>query len=237
MVDHFPEIDQIRGPSSASRFIIQVPHQQVDDFAVILNVDSFVEVHMALITSFFTDLVDWLTTSSDFAESAEDAEVFFGTTCALSAVRISFVRQSGSGVFNERLLRPLFTLFFEKTPNKIKTLTTPRILPEIGRCLLSPPILQFPQLNSLNPFCHKKLNLETAMIHYNPNTRTFNLLGQHSHYAMLVDGDGRLTHLAWGPNTQPGHGPQPLRPPAKAPSSSRVSATNCPPTAPSPSTR
>ena len=37
------------------------------------------------------------------------------------------------------------------------------------------------------------------MIHFNPDTRTFNLILQSSVYAMQVDNKGRLVHLAWGP--------------------------------------
>ncbi|WP_420643422.1 alpha-galactosidase [Candidatus Leptofilum sp.] len=37
------------------------------------------------------------------------------------------------------------------------------------------------------------------MIHFNPDTRTFNLVLQSSVYAMQVDAKGRLLHLAWGP--------------------------------------
>ncbi|MAT95658.1 MAG: alpha-galactosidase [Anaerolineaceae bacterium] len=37
------------------------------------------------------------------------------------------------------------------------------------------------------------------MIHFNPETRTFNLVLQNSVYAMQVDNKGRLVHLAWGP--------------------------------------
>ena len=54
------------------------------------------------------------------------------------------------------------------------------------------------------------------MIHYNPNTRTFNLLGQHSHYAMRVDDDGRLLHLAWGPTPNPVTGHNRFAPPGQS---------------------
>ena len=37
------------------------------------------------------------------------------------------------------------------------------------------------------------------MIHFNPDTRTFNLILHSSVYAMQVDSKGRLVHLAWGP--------------------------------------
>ena len=37
------------------------------------------------------------------------------------------------------------------------------------------------------------------MIHFNPDTRTFNLILQSSVYAMQVDNKYRLVHLAWGP--------------------------------------
>ena len=36
------------------------------------------------------------------------------------------------------------------------------------------------------------------MIHFNPKTRTFNLIMQNSIYAMQVDSKDRLVHLAWG---------------------------------------
>ncbi|MFZ1400898.1 MAG: alpha-galactosidase, partial [Candidatus Promineifilaceae bacterium] len=37
------------------------------------------------------------------------------------------------------------------------------------------------------------------MIHFNPETRTFNLILHSSVYAVQVDSQGRLVHLAWGP--------------------------------------
>lgn len=37
------------------------------------------------------------------------------------------------------------------------------------------------------------------MIHFNPDTRTFNLILQQSFYAFYVDDAGRLVHLGWGP--------------------------------------
>ncbi len=37
------------------------------------------------------------------------------------------------------------------------------------------------------------------MIHFNPDTRTFNLLLQTSYYAFQVDQAGRVVHLGWGP--------------------------------------
>ncbi len=37
------------------------------------------------------------------------------------------------------------------------------------------------------------------MIHFNPNSRTFNLILHNSVYAMQVDAKDRLVHLAWGP--------------------------------------
>jgi hypothetical protein len=37
------------------------------------------------------------------------------------------------------------------------------------------------------------------MIHYNPNTRTFTLLGRSSHYSLYIDQNGRFLHLSWGP--------------------------------------
>lgn len=37
-----------------------------------------------------------------------------------------------------------------------------------------------------------------AMIHFNPETQTFNLILQRSYYAMQVDAAGRLVHLGWG---------------------------------------
>ena len=37
------------------------------------------------------------------------------------------------------------------------------------------------------------------MIHFNPKTRTFNLLLQTSYYAFQVDQAGRVVHLGWGP--------------------------------------
>lgn len=37
------------------------------------------------------------------------------------------------------------------------------------------------------------------MIHFNPETRTFNLILRSSVYAMQVDNKDRLVHLAWGP--------------------------------------
>jgi alpha-galactosidase len=43
------------------------------------------------------------------------------------------------------------------------------------------------------------------MIHFNPTTQTFNLLTAASVYAMRVDGEGRLLHLAWG--TRPAGAP------------------------------
>lgn len=36
------------------------------------------------------------------------------------------------------------------------------------------------------------------MIHYNPDTRTFNLLTAHSYYAFRIEADGRARHLGWG---------------------------------------
>jgi alpha-galactosidase len=38
------------------------------------------------------------------------------------------------------------------------------------------------------------------MIHFNPETRTFNLILHSSVYAMQVDSKDRLVHLAWGPH-------------------------------------
>jgi alpha-galactosidase len=40
------------------------------------------------------------------------------------------------------------------------------------------------------------------MIHFNPETKTFNLLLQTSYYAFQVDGEGRLVHLGWGARPQ-----------------------------------
>ena len=37
------------------------------------------------------------------------------------------------------------------------------------------------------------------MIHFNPDTRTFNLLLQTSTYAFQVDEADRVVHLGWGP--------------------------------------
>jgi alpha-galactosidase len=37
------------------------------------------------------------------------------------------------------------------------------------------------------------------MIHFNPETKTFNLLLKSSYYAFQVDHENRLVHLAWGP--------------------------------------
>lgn len=42
------------------------------------------------------------------------------------------------------------------------------------------------------------------MIHFNPNTKTFNLVLKSSFYAFQVDAAGRLVHLAWGPNPAAG---------------------------------
>jgi alpha-galactosidase len=36
------------------------------------------------------------------------------------------------------------------------------------------------------------------MIHFNPQTRTFNLILSNSYYAFLIDSQGRLIHLGWG---------------------------------------
>ena len=36
------------------------------------------------------------------------------------------------------------------------------------------------------------------MIHFNPKTKTFNLLLATSVYAFQVDAEGRLVHLTWG---------------------------------------
>ncbi|GAB4579005.1 MAG: alpha-galactosidase [Anaerolineales bacterium] len=44
------------------------------------------------------------------------------------------------------------------------------------------------------------------MIHFNPKTRTFNIILKHSYYAFQVDEQDRLIHLAWG-----------IRPPHAAP--------------------
>ena len=44
------------------------------------------------------------------------------------------------------------------------------------------------------------------MIHFNPETRTFNLILQNSVYAMQVDNKDRLVHLAWGPRPANGAG-------------------------------
>lgn len=44
------------------------------------------------------------------------------------------------------------------------------------------------------------------MIHFNPDTRTFNLILHSSIYAMQVDNKGRLVHLAWGPRPVGGEG-------------------------------
>src|SRR5438067_10968606 len=37
------------------------------------------------------------------------------------------------------------------------------------------------------------------MIHFNPSTRTFNLILQHSTYASHVDKQDRVVHLGWAP--------------------------------------
>src|SRR5512143_3017506 len=37
------------------------------------------------------------------------------------------------------------------------------------------------------------------MIHFNPDTRTFNLLLRTSYYAFQVDAADRVVHLGWGP--------------------------------------
>ncbi|MDJ0754999.1 MAG: alpha-galactosidase [Ardenticatenaceae bacterium] len=37
------------------------------------------------------------------------------------------------------------------------------------------------------------------MIHFNPQTQTFNLVLQQSHYAFQIDDEGRAVHLGWGP--------------------------------------
>ncbi len=44
------------------------------------------------------------------------------------------------------------------------------------------------------------------MIHFNSETRTFNLLLRSSYYAFQVDADGRLIHLGWGPRPQDASG-------------------------------
>ena len=41
-------------------------------------------------------------------------------------------------------------------------------------------------------------NIIDPMIHYDPATRTFNLVLRRSYYGFRVDADGRLTHLGWG---------------------------------------
>jgi alpha-galactosidase len=41
--------------------------------------------------------------------------------------------------------------------------------------------------------------IKVDMIHFNPNTRTFNLLLKSSYYAFQVDEADRLLHLGWGP--------------------------------------
>ncbi|MCB8925413.1 MAG: hypothetical protein H6652_07260 [Ardenticatenaceae bacterium] len=43
------------------------------------------------------------------------------------------------------------------------------------------------------------------MIHFNSDTRTFNLILHSSVYAMQVDSKGRLVHLAWGPRPEGGN--------------------------------
>lgn len=40
------------------------------------------------------------------------------------------------------------------------------------------------------------------MIHFNPETTTFNLLLKTSYYALQVDRENRLVHLAWGPRPE-----------------------------------
>ena len=40
------------------------------------------------------------------------------------------------------------------------------------------------------------------MIHYNPETRTFNLLLRTSYYAFQVDSANRVVHLGWGPRAE-----------------------------------
>ncbi len=40
------------------------------------------------------------------------------------------------------------------------------------------------------------------MIHFNPETKTFNLLLKTSYYAFQVDQENRLVHLAWGPRPE-----------------------------------
>lgn len=40
------------------------------------------------------------------------------------------------------------------------------------------------------------------MIHFNPETRTFNLILQTSFYAFQADWEGRLVHLGWGPRPE-----------------------------------
>ena len=40
------------------------------------------------------------------------------------------------------------------------------------------------------------------MIHFNPETKTFNLLLKASIYAFQADQENRLVHLAWGPRPE-----------------------------------
>src|SRR5512145_1781833 len=40
------------------------------------------------------------------------------------------------------------------------------------------------------------------MIHFNPTTRTFNLLLKTSYYAFQVDRADRLIHIGWGPRPE-----------------------------------
>ena len=54
------------------------------------------------------------------------------------------------------------------------------------------------------------------MIHYNSDTRTFNLPGRNSHYTMIVEANGRLTHLSWGPQPTPLTGGIRFNPPGQS---------------------
>jgi alpha-galactosidase len=54
-------------------------------------------------------------------------------------------------------------------------------------------------LNYFSTLLYQGIKKKTRMIHFNSETRTFNLIMRTSYYAFQADADGHLVHLGWGP--------------------------------------
>jgi hypothetical protein len=67
--------------------------------------------------------------------------------------------------------------------------------------------LQFNLNSNLNPNsklekmeeCKECKSDDDVIIHFDPNLKSFHLRGRQSSYVMIIDPDGRLQHLYWGP--------------------------------------